>query len=53
MPTPNPNETRNHFVGRCIGVVKSEEPGIETDHAIAKCHGIWEQHKKKSQSREK
>lgn len=52
MPTPEPNETRSHFVGRCIPYVKKEEPSIETDHAVAKCHGIWEQHKRGNRAEE-
>lgn len=46
MPTPRPNETRSQFVSRCIAFVKDNEGITDNSHAAAKCHGIWEQHKK-------
>lgn len=47
MPTPRENETRSDFVNRCIPVVKGESDTKSTEHAIAKCHGIWNQSKKR------
>lgn len=46
MPTPRPGETRSDFVSRCIPYVKENEGVEDNSHAAAKCHGIWEQHKK-------
>lgn len=45
MPTVNPNEDRKSFVARCIPIVIKE--GAEKDHAVAKCFGIFRQHKKR------
>lgn len=46
MPTPNKNETRSHFISRCVPVVKDEADTKSTEHAVAKCQGIWSQSKK-------
>ena len=43
MPKPNKGESEKDFVSRCIPYLKKEEPGISTDHAVAKCHGIYRQ----------
>lgn len=48
MPKPNPNESRSKFVSRCIPIVESEPGTKSTEHAIAKCHGMWEQNKKQN-----
>lgn len=45
MPTPEKGETEKDFIARCIPYVIKEE-GIEQDHAVAKCYGIWRQDKK-------
>jgi len=48
MPEPRAGESQSDFISRCIPYVKNEEPGIEDDHAAAKCYGIWKQkHKHK------
>ena len=46
MPKPNKGETQKDFIARCIPYLKKEEPGIETDQAVAKCYGIWKESKK-------
>lgn len=48
MPTPKKGETRSHFVGRCVTYVMRNEGITNSSHAAAKCHGIYDQHKKKS-----
>lgn len=45
MPDPKPNESKSHFIPRCIAYVKENEGIEDNDHAAAKCHGIWRQHK--------
>lgn len=41
-PAPKPNEPREEFVSRCISIVLDENPGMETDQAVAICNSIWE-----------
>lgn len=45
MPTPKKGESEKDFVSRCIPYVKDEDPSISNDHAAAKCHGIYRQHR--------
>lgn len=45
MPKPNPGEKRNDFVNRCVPIVTGE--GRPQDQAIAICHSIFQQHKRK------
>lgn len=47
MPTPRKGESQNDFVSRCVSYVVRESNGKVTgDHAVAKCYGIWRQHRK-------
>ena len=39
MPKPNPNETEEHFISRCIPQIIDE--GKPSDQAAAICHSIW------------
>lgn len=52
MPIPKPGEKRSDFVSRCVPFVIDEEKkkgkSIKPDHAAAKCHGIFDQSKKKA-----
>lgn len=46
MPKPNPKESRNEFVKRCIPIVMEE--GSDQKAAVGKCEGMYTQHQKKS-----
>jgi hypothetical protein len=49
MPTPQKGETEDEYVKRCIPIVLHEDGDVEhIDHAIAKCHGMYRQWKKKN-----
>ena len=39
MPKPNPGESRNEYVSRCIKVVMGE--GADQEAAVGKCEGMW------------
>ena len=43
MPSPNPNETKEEFVARCIPYVKKEKPDWQQEHVVAYCFGIWKE----------
>ena len=45
MPIPHKNEKRSDFISRCIPQLRDE--GKPQDQAIAQCHSIWTQDKKK------
>lgn len=47
MPVPIENESEDAFVSRCIPIVYDEGGISSPEHAAAKCHGIYRQHKKK------
>ena len=47
MPAPNEDESKQHFVSRCIAYLFNREGETDKSHAAAKCHGIYEQAKKK------
>lgn len=44
MPKPSKNESKDHFINRCVPIVISE--GHNPKQATAICFSIWEQHKK-------
>jgi hypothetical protein len=46
MPRPLKGETKSSFISRAIRYLIRKE-GLSKDHAVAKAHGIWRQHKKK------
>lgn len=48
MPNPKKGESKDKFISRCISYVMNNEGITDTDHAYAKCNGIWNQSKKKS-----
>ncbi len=48
MPTPNPNESRDDFVGRCIPIVMNEGTAKDQSQAAAICYSMYDQHSKKS-----
>jgi hypothetical protein len=50
MPKPNPNESKKDFIARCVPYVMKNENVKDSKYAVAKCNGIWEQHKKKQKS---
>lgn len=43
MPTPQPSETKQHFMRRCVPYVLRERGTKSSAHAVAKCNGIWRQ----------
>ena len=45
MPTPQPNESKDHFIRRCIPFIMNE--GKERDQATAMCFSIWKRKGKK------
>ena len=48
MPTPRGNESEQSFVSYCIPYLyKEKQKPKSASHAAAKCHGIYQQHKKK------
>ena len=53
MPDVSPGESYNDFMNKCIPIVKKEDTGkgYDKDHAVAKCHGIWETAKKRTRIR--
>ena len=49
MPSVNPGESRQHYVSRCIPIVMHEGGAHHTpSQAAGKCHGMYDQHKKRS-----
>jgi len=46
MPSPQKNENKSKFIGRCVKVVMKE--GKKQDKAVAICYSIWEKRKKKN-----
>lgn len=53
MPGVKEGESRKSYVKRCISYVMSKEGIKDASHAAAKCHGIYDQHKKKAYKRYK
>jgi len=45
MPNPKSDESKSDFMSRCVPYVKNENEKLSNDAAVAKCNGIWEQHK--------
>ena len=45
MPTPKKGEKEEDFMGRCMIMMEEESPMMERDHKVAKCMGMWKQHK--------
>jgi len=50
MPTPQPNETEQEFVSRCIPIVSSEHPEWENDQCVAVCYSMWREKDKKTEA---
>lgn len=46
MPSIEKGESENKYVSRCAPVV-AKEKNIPYDEAVARCHGMYQQHKKK------
>ena len=49
MPTPRGSETRSDFVKRCIPVVIGDRAASGPEQAVAICHSIYDQKKKKGE----
>lgn len=43
MPTPNPNETEQAFVSRCIPIVMDEGTAKDNKQAAAICYSMFRQ----------
>ncbi len=43
MPEPQTDESREHFVSRCISFLFNQEGERDRSHAAAKCHGMYDQ----------
>jgi len=43
MPTPQPGETQEDFIGRCIPMVLDDETAQDNEQAIAICNSMWEE----------
>jgi hypothetical protein len=39
--TPNPGETQDHFIGRCIGITLNNGTFSDSSQAAAYCHSQW------------
>jgi hypothetical protein len=52
MPTPNPNESREDFVSRCIPVVINEGTARNVGQAYAICISFYERENKELKSEE-
>ena len=48
MPTPSRSETKSHYMARCVPYVMKEKGTKSNDHAVAKCNGMWEQSRKRT-----
>lgn len=44
MPAIHKGESRKAFVSRCVHYVMKEETVENVSHAVAKCHGLFDQH---------
>ncbi len=53
MPVPKSGESESDFVARGVPVVMKEDGANDTDHAVAKCHGIYKQHQQKNDEDER
>lgn len=42
MPTPQPDETHDEFIHRCIPVVLDDGTADDEDQAVAICNSIWD-----------
>jgi hypothetical protein len=50
MPKPIPNETKDDYISRCVGVLINE--GKPKDQAVAICNSMWEQDKMSAYEKE-
>lgn len=46
MPTPQPDETRQKFISRCIPQVLDEGTADDGLQAAAVCHSFWRKNKR-------
>jgi len=51
MPEPQEGESKQHYIARCIPIVKKETQGqdYKPGHAYAKCRGMYEQAQKEEE----
>jgi len=53
MPTPQPDESRDEFIERCVPIVLRDGTADGTTQAFAICNSIWEQRDKGGRTMEK
>lgn len=53
MPTPQPNESRDDFVSRCVPIVLDDGTAEDQDQAVAVCNSMWEEASKEKVNMEK
>ena len=46
MPTPDKNETKKHYISRCIPTVINEGTTKDPKQAAAICFSMWKKHHK-------
>lgn len=51
MPEHREGETKKQWMARCIPYVIKNE-GLSPKHAVAKCSGMYEQHRKKAKAKQ-
>lgn len=47
MPSPKNKESENDFVNRCVPIVMKEGTAKDSSQAVAICHSMYQQWKKK------
>jgi len=50
MPKPRPNETKDDYISRCVGVLINE--GKQQNQAVAICNSMYEQDKMSAYEKE-
>ena len=50
MPEPRKGEKRSEYISRCVEFLIKKE-GLERDHALGKCYGMWRSKDKKKKIR--
>ncbi len=47
MPTPTKGEDKEHYIGRCIRIVRREGKHKDMKAVAGKCYGMWDFYSKK------
>jgi hypothetical protein len=48
LPTPQPNETHNSFITRCMHIIANDDRYKSNKQRVAVCESIWARSKKKN-----